>query len=82
MIDGTMRMRTMVASTAIAIASPTPMALMITTLARANARKTATMIAAAPVISLPLFSRPIATAAWLSPVRLYSSWMRLINSTS
>ena len=58
------------------------MDLMITTCARANAKNTVTMIAAAPVMSRPLFSSPSATPPWLSPVRRYSSWMRLISSTS
>ena len=44
--------------------------------------KTATMMAAAPVIRRPLFSRPCATACVVSPVFRYSSWIRLIRSTS
>ncbi len=56
--------------------------LMMTTSANAKPMKTATMISAAAVMSRPLRSRPSATAWVLSPVRWYSSWMRLRSSTS
>ena len=82
MTAGTTSARTSVASIATAIASPIPMALMITTSARPKARKTVTMMAAAPVMSRPLRSSPDATAAVLSPVRTYSSWIRLTSRTS
>src|SRR5713101_1493525 len=82
MTAGTTRARTSVASMATATASPMPMALMITTSARPKARNTVTMIAAAPVMRRAVFSRPLATACVLSPVRTYSSWMRLTSSTS
>ena len=72
----------MVASIATAIASPMPMALMITTSARPNAMNTVNMTAAAPVMSRPVFSRPLATAAVLSPRRTYSSCIRLTSRTS
>ena len=58
---------------AIATARPTPIDLMITTCASPKAMKTVHMMAAAPVISRPLFSSPMATPAWLSPSRRYSS---------
>src|SRR6266540_147555 len=60
-VAGTTRARTSVASIATARAIPRPMALMSTMSASPNAAKTPTMIAAAPVMSRPLFSRPIAT---------------------
>ena len=72
----------MVASIATAIASPMPIALMITTSARPKAMNTANMIAAAPVISRPVRSSPLATAAVLSPRRTYSSCIRLTSRTS
>jgi len=81
-VAGTTSARTSVASIATASAIPSPMALMMTTSARANAPNTAIMIAAAPVMRRPLFSRPSATARVLSPVRRYSSWIRESSSTS
>src|SRR5439155_728393 len=47
-----------------------------------NVAKTPTMIAAAPVMRRPLFSRPMATALVLSPERRYSSCIRERSSTS
>src|SRR5437879_5429440 len=81
-VAGTTSARTRVASRSTAMVSPMPTDLMITTSASANAMNTPTMIAAAPVMSLPLRSRPIATAPTLSPVRRYSSWIRERRNTS
>src|SRR4029079_13174504 len=68
-VAGTRRTRTMVASRATARAMPTPMLLIVTVSARANAAKTVTMTIAAPVMTPAVFDRPSATAAALSPVR-------------
>ena len=64
------------------MAIPTPMLLIVTTSARANDENTTTMIIAAPVITPAVFARPSATAAVLSPVRRYDSWMRDSRRTS
>src|SRR5262249_12261046 len=58
MVAGTIRTLTSVASSATAIAIPTPIALTTRIFARAKAAKTATMIAAALVMRLPVCSRP------------------------
>ena len=58
------------------------MLLIVTVSARANAEKTVTMISAAPVITPAVRASPSATAAVLSPVRRYDSWMRERRSTS
>ena len=47
-----------------------------------KARKTAIMMAAAPVISRPLRSNPSATARVLSPEACQRSWMRASSKTS
>src|SRR5258708_38887228 len=72
-VAGTMSTRTKVASIATAIAIPRPIAFTTTTVARVKAAKTATMIAAALVISPPVLSSPSATEWGLSAVRRYSS---------
>ena len=59
----------MVASTATAIAIPTPMLLIVMISARANAANTETMMSAAPVMTPAVLDRPSATDAVLSPVR-------------
>jgi len=64
------------------MAIPTPIAFTTTMRARAKAAKTATMIAAALVIRLPVRSRPSATLRRLSPVRCHSSRMRERSRTS
>ena len=81
-VAGTTNARTSVASIATAMAIPRPIALIRTMSAVANAAKTPTMIAAAPVMSRPLRSRPIATAWVLSRSLKYSSWIRERSSTS
>src|SRR5258708_31802985 len=50
-----------------AIAMPSPIDLIRTTSARPKPKKTTNMIAAAPVTSRPLFSRPVATEWRLLP---------------
>ena len=72
-VDGTISTRTSVASSATASAIPTPIAFTNTTSASENAANTATMMAAALVMSRPLFSSPSATDFVLSPVCRYSS---------
>jgi hypothetical protein len=79
---GTTSALTSEASTITATAMPTPMDLMVTTLASANARNTHAMIAAAPVTRRPLRSSPSATAVRLSPVRCHASCMRVSKNTS
>jgi hypothetical protein len=71
-----------VASSATARAMPTPIDLIVTVSARANAANTVTMMSAAPVITPAVRARPSATAAALSPVRRYASWTRESSSTS
>ena len=59
----------MVASTSTAMAMPRPSALIwVTPAARAKDPATATTMAAAPVITRPLLSRPAATLVALSPL--------------
>ena len=58
-----------VASTATAMAIPTPMLLIVTTSASAKAAKTLTMIRAAPVMTPAVRDRPSATDIVLLPVR-------------
>ena len=60
-------MRTMVASTRIAVAIPMPNSLRNISPLVTKARKTTTMIAAAAVITRALFARPSATARAVSP---------------
>ena len=82
MSAGTTSAWTRVASTITATAMPRPIDLMVTTLARAKARNTQAMIAAAPVTSRPLRSSPSATARRLSWVRCHTSCMRVSRKTS
>src|SRR6185295_18623528 len=51
-------------------------------LTRPKPKKTPAMMAAAPVMRRPVYARLCATAWALSPVRRYSSWVRLSSSTS
>ena len=82
MVAGTSTMRTTVASTRIAVARPTPMSLRKTSSPRAKARKTATMMAAAAVMTRAVCGQPVGHRAALSPVRRYSSRMRESRNTS
>ena len=72
-VAGTTSARTIVASIRIAKARPSPICFNITTDERPNALNTTTIIAAAPVISLPVLCNPFATAKVLSPVLSHSS---------
>ena len=82
MSEGTIRPRTSVASIRTAIEAPMPAALKTSRSLRAEALKTATMIRAANVTSRPHLCCPNATAARLSPMRQYSSWIRVRRNTS
>ena len=62
MVAGTSTMRTMVASTKIAVAMPIPISLRNTWSPGTKARKTAIMIAAAAVMTRAVAARPSATA--------------------
>ena len=70
MIAGTRTSRTMVASMKIALARPIPMSLRPTWSASANAPNTATMIAAAAVITRAVAARPSVTARDALAVRV------------
>ena len=61
---------------------PTPIDLIVIVSARAKAENTVTMIRAAPVMTPAVFARPSATAAALSPVRRYASWILDSSRTS
>ena len=82
MVAGTSSARTIVASTTTARPMPMPTAWTITERARPKPKKTAAMMAAAPVMSRPVCARLWATARALSPVFSYSSYVRLSSSTS
>jgi hypothetical protein len=82
MTDGTRSIRTIVASMKIAEAMPTPMTLRMTSALGMNAANTATMMAAAAVITRPVPASPSTIARWLSRVRSQDSRMRLTRKTS
>ena len=67
-VVGTSTSRTIVASSAIATASPMPISLTCGTPVPAKIANTATMISAALEIVRALADRPWATACWVSPV--------------
>ena len=75
-------MRTTVASTRIAVASPRPNSLIVVASPRMKLPNTVTMISAAAVITRAVDASPSATASALSPVRSYSSRMRESRNTS
>ena len=79
---GTRSARTTVASSATAMAIPSPSALIRTMSAKANEPATRTTIRAADVMIRPLRSRPAATACRLLPVRSQTSFMRVNRKTS
>ena len=83
MVAGTSTMRTIVASTRTATASPRPNSL-ICRMSKPSTkdRNTAIMIAAAAVITRPVVATPLATDSALSRVRLYSSRIRDRRNTS
>ena len=80
--DGTSSIRTTVASMKIADAMPTPITLRTTSGLGMNAANTATMIAAAAVMTRPVPASPSRMARWLSPVRSHASRIRLTRNTS
>ena len=71
----------MVASTAIATASPTPNCFTVGSPLRMKLAKTLTMIAAAAVITRAEEARPSTTAAWLSPRLCQTSLIRETRNT-
>jgi len=79
---GTSTIRTIVASTRIAVANPSPMSLRKTSGLRANAPNTATMMSAAAVMTRAVFASPSATARDVSPCLECSSRMRDSRKTS
>ena len=82
MVAGTSTMRTTVASTRTAVASPSPSIFSDGTGLATKLRKTATMMSAAEVTTRPVPASPRATASVLSPVRAYSSRIRDSRNTS
>ena len=72
----------MVASTRIAVASPSPSIFSDGTGLATKLRKTTIMISAAEVMTRPVPARPRATDSTLSPVRTYSSRIRDSRNTS
>ena len=82
MVAGTSTSRTIVASRAIAVASPIPIILIATPGSSAKPMNTATMISAAEVMTRAVEDRPATTEALLSPVRRNSSRTRLSRNTS
>jgi hypothetical protein len=79
---GTSTIRTTVASTKIAVAMPTPMSLRKVSGLRTKAMNTATMIAAAAVITRAVLARPSATARPVLPWPRNSSRTRESRKTS
>ena len=79
---GTRMVLTRVASISTATARPNPISLNGTSRPAAKAANTVTMTSAAEVMVRAVLSRPRATASWLSPVRRYSSRIRLSRNTS
>ena len=75
-------MRTTVASSRIATVRPRPIWLTVATGAIAKETKTAAMIAAAPVITPAVLSRPKRIAAALSPCSRYFSRIRARRKTA
>ena len=79
---GTSSRRTTVASMKIAAAMPTPITLRTTSGEGMKAAKTATMMAAAAVITRPVPARPPRMACSLLRVRSQPSRIRLTRKTS
>ena len=74
--DGTSRQRTIVASTAIATARPTPNCFTVGSPLRMKLANTLTMISAAEVITRALVASPRITDSRLSSVSVKCSWIR------
>ena len=81
-VAGTSSIRTMVASSRIAVARPVPISLSTRSFSSRKLPKTTTMIAAAAVMTLAVAARPSATDVRLSPVRCHSSRTRDSRNTS
>ena len=82
MTAGTSSIRTTVASMKMAAAMPTPITLRNTSGLGMNAANTATMIAAAAVMTRPVPASPSTMARLLSRVRTHVSRIRLTRNTS
>lgn len=81
-VDGTSTIRTKVASRKTAVARPTPNIFSMTSALLTKATKMLIMMRAAEVITRAVDRRPSTTLVWLSPVRTYSSLIRLSRNTS
>ena len=79
---GTSTIRTSVASTKIAVASPMPTTLPTASSPSTKARNTEIMMSAAAVMTRAVAAKPSATAVALSLVRTYSSRTRESRNTS
>ena len=81
-VAGTSTIRTMVASTKMAVARPRPNILMAGSSPSTKPRKTEIMISAADVITRAVLAMPRTTEASLSPVTAYSPRTRESRNTS
>ena len=81
-VAGTRRMRTRVASMATAVASATPVCLMMSSWPVTNPANTMTMMSAAEVMMRPERCRPAATASSLPSPESRSSLIRASRNTS
>ena len=82
MTAGTSRHRTIVASTATAVASPTPKIFTVESVLRMKLLNTTIMINAAAVTMWPVSARPRRTDTVMSPVRSHCSLMPVRRNTS
>ena len=82
MVAGTTIIRTIVASRAIAVASPRPSIFTSGDGSVTKLANTTVMMSAAEVITRPVPAMPRATDSALSPVASYSSRMRESRNTS
>src|SRR5699024_8315917 len=82
MIAGTSSIRTIDASISTATAIPTASIFTAGSSAKTKLVKTATMTAAAVVMTRPVAPNPMATLVAASPVRSHSSWTRDSKNTS
>ena len=82
MIEGTSTIRTNAASMKMAVASPIPNSLMTLASTMMKLKNTEVMMAPAARITRMVIACPRATASPLSPVRWYSSCIRVTKNTS
>ena len=82
MVAGTRTIRTTVASSAIAVAIPSPSIFTVTSTSLAKPRNTATMIAAAAEITRPVDDSPLTTLSRASPLSSQCSRTRESRNTS